>query len=355
MKDFLAQTYPDIVFEDNKTKVITDVKEEYLSLRHGVGVRDVSDSSFIILRGIESLDYLNRISTNFVKDLAVLHKTDTLFTNDKGRIIDKAAVVRITDYCFVLGGQGSSSRLKSWLERYIINENIIVEDMTGKYAIAELIGPQVESYMNLVFGDVLESINNELVIISEINETKIYIAKFTGYNGSPKYWIFGDAAHSSEIAQYLLEQKSFFDFNFVGEDAFNMYRIEQGAPVYPEEFKDMFTPIELKIMEPVNLTKGRFIGQEAISRSDTFHKTRRELTGVSFENKCALELPSRIFKENGEDAGMLTSCVFSHSLSKQIGLAVIDKKVISEPVPLVVRDAEKNNHSIVITQLPFRK
>lgn len=355
MKDFLAQNYPDIVFEDTKTKVITDVKEEYLSLRHGIGVRDVSDSSFIILRGIDSFDYLDRISTNSIKNLAVLHKADTLFTNDKGRIIDKAAIVRITDYCFVLGGQGSSSRLKSWLERYIINENIKVEDMTGKYAILELVGPQLESYMNLVFGEVLESINDELVIISEINEAKIYIAKFAGYNGSPKYWIFGDAVYSSVIAQYLLDQKSFFDFNFVGEEAFNIYRVEQGAPVYPEEFKDMFTPIELKIMEPVNLTKERFIGQEAISRSDTFHKTRRELTGVILENKYTPELPARIFKENGEDVGMLTSCVFSHSLSKQIGLAVIDKKVISEPVTLVVRDTEKNNHSLTITSLPFRK
>ena len=355
MKDFLAQNFPDIVLEENNIKVITDVKEEYLSLRHGIGVRDVSDSSFIILRGIESFDYLNRISTNSMKEIAVLHKTDTFFTNDKGRIIDKAAVIRITDYCFVMGGRGSSSRLKSWLERYIINENIIVEDMTGKYVILELIGPQAESYMNLAFGEVLESIDEKLVIISEIEEQKIYIAKFKGYNNTPKYWIFGDAAHASVFAQYLLDQKSFFDFNFVGEDAFNTYRVEQGAPVYPQEFKDMFTPLQLNVMDIVNLTKGRFIGQEAISRSDTFHKTKRELTGVNFENKCTIELPARVFDENNEDMGTLTSIAFSHSLARQIGMAVIDKKILAEPKHLFVRDTEKNNQLITITNLPFRK
>ncbi len=355
MKEFLAENYPDFVLEENNIKVITDVKEEYLSLRHGVAVRDISDSTFLILRGIDSFDYLNRISTGNIKELAVLHKTDTLFTNDKGRIIDKAAVVRITDYCFVLGGRGSSSRLKSWLERYITSENIAIEDMTGKYAIFELIGPQTESYMNLAFGEVLESLNEDLVIISEINEIKIYIAKFKGYNGNPKYWVFGDIAGAEVIARFLLEQKSFYDFNFVGEDAFNVYRIELGASIYPFEFKDMFTPLELKVMENVNLAKGKFLGQDRISKSETFNRTKREFTGVNFENKCECELPARIFDENNKDAGTLTSCAYSFSLTKQIGLAVIDKQVLAEPKPLFIRDTENNNQPLIITSLPFRK
>lgn len=355
MKDFLAETFPDIVFEDNNAKVITDLKEEYLSLRHGIGVRDISDSTFLILRGIDSLDYLNRITTNSIKDLAVLHKKTTLFTNDKGRIIDKAAVIRITDYCFVIAGRGSSSRLKSWIERYIINENIKVEDMTGKYAVIELAGPQVESYMNLVFGDVLESINEQLVIISEINEKKIYIAKFKGFNGTPRYIIFSDITNGSDIAHYLLEQKSFYDFNFVGEDAFNIYRVEQGVPIYPQEFKDMFSPLELNVMEHVNLAKGNFIGQEIISRSETFNKTKREFTGVNFDNKCTVEMPARIFNENNEDAGTLTSMAFSFSLAKQIGLAVFNKKAVTESKQFFVRDIENINQQITITSLPFRK
>jgi folate-binding protein YgfZ len=355
MKDFLAQNYPDIVFEDNNAKVITDSKEEYLSLRHGVGVRDITDSSFIILRGIDSFDYLSRISTNSVKELAVLHKATVLFTNNKGRVIDKAAVVRITDYCFILGGRGSSSRLKSWLERYIINENIKVEDMTGKYSIFELAGPQVESYMNLVFGDVLESIDESLVIISEINEVKIYIAKFKESNGFIKYWIFGDSNFASVIAQYLLDQKSFFDFNFVGEEAYNVYRVEQGIPVYPNEFKDMFSPHELKLMDHVNLQKGRFIGQDIIAKSDTYNTTQRELTGVSFESKCDIELPAPLYDENNEVAGMLTSTAYSPSLLKQIGLAVIKKKTSAELKQLTVKDKENNMHSLTTTSLPFRK
>lgn len=355
MKDFLVQNYPDLILEDNKVKVITDLKEEYLSLRHGVGVRDISDSSFIILRGIDSFDYLSRISTNSVKELAVLHKATTLFTNNKGKIIDKASIVRITDYCFILGGRGSSSRLKSWLERYIINENIKVEDMTGKYSIFELAGPQVESYMNLVFGDVLESIDESLVIISEINEVKIYIAKFKELNGAIKYWIFGDVNFASVIAQYLLDQKSFFDFNFIGEEAYNIYRIEQGIPVYPEEFKDMFTPHELKLMEHVNLQKGSFIGQEIIAKSDAYNTTLRELTGVSFESKCDVELPAPLYDENNQFAGMLTSSVFSISLLKQIGLAVIDKKILTEPKRLTVKDKESVIQFVTTTNLPFRK
>ncbi len=355
MKDYLAQNYPDLVLDNTSIKVISDVKEEYYSLRHGVGVRDISDSTFLILRGIDSFDYLNRLTTNQVKNLAVLHKASTLFTNDKGRIIDKAAVIRITDYCFVIAGRGSSSRLKSWIERYVINENIAVEDMTGKYAVLELAGPQADSYMNLVFGDVLESINEELVIISEINEKKIYIAKFKGYNGSPKYLIFGDAAHGNEIASYLFEQKSFFDFNFVGEEAFNIYRVEQGVPIYPQEFKDMFTPLELNVMGAVDLTKGNFIGLDRITRTETFNKTRREFTGVNIENKFETELPAKIFDENNEEAGSLTSMAYSISLSRSIGLAVVNKKIIAEPKQLFVRDNENKIQPLTLTSLPFRK
>ena len=355
MKEFLAQNFPEVVFENTNAKVITDVKEEYLSLRHGVGIRDISDSTFIIMRGIDSLDYLDRITTNSIKELPVLHKVSTLFTNDKGRIIDNAAIVRITDYFFVIGGQGSSSRLKSWIERYIINENIIVEDMTGKYAIFEVLGPQAESYMNLVFGETLESLSEELVIIAEINELKIYIAKFKGYNGTPKYWIFGDYVHASIFAQFLFEQKSFFDFNFIGEEAFNNFRVELAVPIYPNEFKDMFSPYDLKIMELVNLSKVRFLGQEIISRAVTLKKFNREFTGVNFENKCDVELPAILFNEHNLESGTLTSMAYSHSLAKQIGLVVVNRKASPEGKQFTVIDKENNRQNIILTSIPFRK
>ena len=108
-------------------------------------------------------------------------------------------------------------------------------------------------------------------------------------------------------------------------------------------------------MELVNLSKVRFLGQEIISRAVTLKKFNREFTGVNFENKCDVELPAILFNEHNLESGTLTSMAYSHSLAKQIGLVVVNRKASPEGKQFTVIDKENNRQNIILTSIPFRK
>ena len=73
-------------------------ENEIKSLYEGVGLRDISHYGIIELKGKDVLDYLHRIGTNASKDLPKEGITQTILTNEKGRIIDKGTLINFEDY-----------------------------------------------------------------------------------------------------------------------------------------------------------------------------------------------------------------------------------------------------------------
>lgn len=53
----------------------------------------------------------------------------------------------------------------------------------------------------------------------------------------------------------MIENKGPFDFNLIGEDAYNAFRIENGIPTDPNELNDNFNPHEAKLIDLVDFKK----------------------------------------------------------------------------------------------------
>jgi glycine cleavage system aminomethyltransferase T len=190
LTEYLQNKFPNSVLsETGKFERYTNVDEEYNALRYGVGIRDLSDSTNLKISGNDSLDFLHRISTNCVKDINEYEVVKTLFTNDKGRIIDRVSMLRLSNYCLLIGSYNEENKLQRWLDRYVIMEDIIIENLTGRYLILELSGKQVDSYLTLICGKSIEDLEYDKIILEHLEDTTFYLFKTKCINGENKYWI----------------------------------------------------------------------------------------------------------------------------------------------------------------------
>ncbi len=301
----------------------SSIKTEINSVKYGVGIYSRSESAVLHLKGKDVLEFLQRISTNDVSKLEPYHYVPTLFTNEKGRLIDRTVLVRLEDDYFLVGGKKNDAILYRWLNKYIISEDVRSENKTGQYLILDVIGPQAESYLTLICGRDVDDLDNNKLHQIEIDNTSSYLLKKTAASGENLYWIISEVGNAEELFDYLLSHKSVFDLSMVGEKAFDYYRVINRVPKYPNEINDNYNPHEAGLLNEVCFSKGCYIGQEIVARLDTYDKVQKNLRKVRIDGISNFDTPIELYNDNSELVAILTTLVKAEENNHFEGLAFI--------------------------------
>ena len=332
-KSEFLELYNDIGFQliidekTNKVKQFSSLNEELQAFHTGAAVMDISASTLLSVKGKEALDFVHRISTNSVKDVLVNGTVRTTFTNEKGRILDSVLLIRLQESLTLIGGEYSEEILSFWLNKYIIMDDVSVESLYQKEFAFEIMGPQADSLMILLFGETAK-ITEEFRVYTVLLDA--HAIKFTVQkerNGKKKYVVFGPLIAGRELVRQLKYSSTLFDVRFIGSDALELYRIEEGIP-RERELNDRFNPLESKLSEEVNFKKGCYIGQEIIARLDTYGKIKKELCGFILEATLNPDTYYKITDEDNQEVGVLTSSLFSDDRQKTIALGYLGKQII---------------------------
>ncbi|MCH8169568.1 MAG: aminomethyl transferase family protein [Bacteroidetes bacterium] len=342
------------VDETQSIKNFTATSEELNSLFNGVALRYLSGKSIFELKGKDTLDFLNRIATNSLKNLQKGQLQRTFFTTEKGRIIDLATVANFEDYNLLICNKENKDKIYSWISRYIIADDVTIKDIQNKYSLLELVGPQSNSFITLLTGsEISEMEANQLKVINT-EGMMFFVLKLFDLNGEIKYWLISDQETGKKLIKYIVENKGPFNFNLIGEDAYNLYRIEKGYPAAPEELNDRYNPHELGLINLVDFNKGCYIGQEVIARLDTYQKVQRHLKGVEINSKINVDLPLLLSDKDSNEAGEITSLSYCVNDKKSFGLAFIRKAYIENKTELSVKLNDGQILNVLITKLPMK-
>ena len=345
------------VDQTNGKKVIkyfSSPETEINSLNNGVGLIDLSANGILELRGKDVLDFLNRITTNSIKDLPKEGIGKTIFTTEKGRIIDTAAILNFDDYQILVCSCANKLKIKNWIEKYIISDDVKVVDALGKYILFQLVGPQADSFITLICGNYVNNIQTDKFKVISCDGMMFFTAKFIDTKGNPLYWVLADIPNGQQLISYLNSTIGPFDFNFIGEEAWNSYRIEQGIPLAPFEINDQYNPHEVNLLNSVSFTKGCYIGQEVIARLDTYDKVQKQLTGIVFPEPMENNGQILLYNDALLEVGYVTSTAWSYKFKKQIGLGVVRKAFLGDGVQLIAKNAVKSM-KVTLQTLPFKK
>ncbi len=348
--EYLKELSINIDEEKNMIKKFTSLNEEINSLFNGVALRFLSNKYIYELKGKDTLDFLNRIATNSLNNLQKGQLQRTFFTTEKGRIIDLTLLLNFEDYNLLVCNKYNKDKIFSWISRYIIADDVKINDTQNKYSLLELTGPQANSFITLITGNGISEMDGNQFKVIHTEGMMFFVLKLFELNGDIKYWLLSDHENGKKLVDYITENKGVFDFNFVGEDAYNLYRIEKGFPSTPEELNDKNNPLEVGLIDFVDFKKGCYIGQEVIARLDTYHKVKRHLKCVVISSEINIELPVLLSDKDGNEAGELTSLSYCENDNKSFGLAFI-KKAFEDSKKLFIKLNNGQNIDVDINNL----
>ena len=310
-------------------------------------------NDYLIFRGSERLDLINRLSTNKVDKLISGNGIKTILTNDKGRIIDLITLYVFDDFIFSSCSFGNSKNVEAHLDKYIIMDDFKHEDMTGTHETILFFGDKSDKFAEQVFSfDLSKSGNNDFRILKN-NGFDIMVSRnddaFQGFKAI--YPV--EAKDYFENNYFIAEIRAKYELHIVNDNNFNTMRIEHGIPVFDNELNENTNPLECGLNKYVSFTKGCYIGQEVIARQDSYDKISKHLVGIKFDYKFNLDslLNNHPLIHDNKECGNITSYTQSDRFGK-IGLGFVRTQFLDINSNYSIR-LNDTLYNCSINELPF--
>ncbi|MCH6559722.1 hypothetical protein IH799_05125, partial [candidate division KSB1 bacterium] len=167
-------------------KFYTSVEEEYPAAKKSVVLMDRSYFEQIRIFGNDHVDLLHRLSTNEVRTLKPGEGQINIFTNEKGRIVDRVSLFKFEEEMRLLISAGNAKKIDDWIEKYVFIEDVKTEILSNT-GVLSVFGPKSSKFLsnlfNAKFDDLLECHFKEI----DWNNYAVQIARtdelgFSGFN-----------------------------------------------------------------------------------------------------------------------------------------------------------------------------
>jgi folate-binding protein YgfZ len=298
---------------------------------------DLSDRAKYRATGKDSGRFLNGQLTNNILSLQPGSAICACALTAKGKLSADLFVAATEESHYLDAESVLRESLAARLEKYIIADDVTLEDVTDEFGLYHLIDPE-SADAGLQTPASLE--------ISE--ETQTFLIRSNRY-GFPGIDLWFPAGQAAQVQEQL--KQSPVDF----EAAENL-RIEQGIARWGNELSEDVIPNEAGLdKRAINYTKGCYLGQEVISRIKSLGHVNRHLCGLLPGAGAELEVRDKLFsdEESKKEIGFITSIGRSQSLDRTIALGYVRRGFDVPGSVLQVR----RNHTLIglieVRSLPF--
>src|SRR6185437_14620366 len=122
-----------------------DVAREYEFARESVGLLDKNYRAVISFTGQDRARYLNAMLTNNIRDLAPGHGNISLLLSPQGRIMAEVETLALADRLLVISHAMIRQRLIETFDKFIIMDDVTLEDLTDRTGTLALEGPKTSA------------------------------------------------------------------------------------------------------------------------------------------------------------------------------------------------------------------
>jgi folate-binding protein YgfZ len=259
---------------------------------------DLSGRAKFRITGTDRLRFLNGQITNDLRKASETSAIEACILNAKGKTDGHIYISASGDSFLVDAAVDLRETLKVRLERYVIADDVQIEDVTDQFSLFHVLSQQSPA---------LE--HGRLVSVRRFAE--------------PGWDIWGDAAQQHVSLQELSSRWAPCD-----SDAVEVMRIEQGIPRWSRELTNDIIPIEANLEQrAIDYQKGCYIGQEVISRIKMSGQTNKRLCGLISLDDLPLQPGMKLAAPSapGKEVGWITSATRSKQLGKEIALGYVKR------------------------------
>lgn len=333
----------------------SSIKEEHEAVRTRAGLFDVSHMGEIAVKGVNSLNYLQKMMTNDVSKLKSGAAQYTAMCYENGGTIDDLLIYKLAedDYLLVVNASNAEKDYQ-WLHDHL-EEGVTLENLSEQMALLALQGPRAcEVLQTLVDETVkLDEVGNFKFLQDVLISGKQVLLSRTGYTGEDGFEIYCDHQDVVHLWHRILEAGQAYGVLPCGLGARDTLRFEAGLALYGQELSPEISPLEAGIGFAVKLNKeADFFGKEALKEQKE-NGVPRKLVGIEMIDRGIPRHGYAVYAED-EKIGEVTTGTQSPTLKKNIGLALIRSNAgtIDSEVDIEIR-GKKVKAKVIAT--PFYK
>ena len=282
---------------------------------------DLSARVKLRVSGKDRLRFLNGQLSNDVRKASDSAGIEACVLNAKGKMEAHLFIHKEDDSFLVDADPALQAQLQPRLERFIIADDVQIEDITQELSIFHVIGglPQLAAAVRVVSAD--------------------------------RFGIDGHDLWSNSREHDSIKAELAKDFEFWSDDRVEVFRIEQGVSRWGRELTNDIIPVEANLEDRcIDYGKGCYIGQETISRMKISGQRNKQLRGLVSLKRVPLRCEMRLF-ERGKDVGFITSA--TRSGEREIALGYVKRGFNSSGTKLEAQAAEHAPVAVEVVDLPF--
>jgi len=296
-------------------------------LRESAAWLDLSARGKIRVTGEDRARLLHAMTTQDVQALTPGRGCYAFFLNAQGRILGDANIFCREDSFLLDTEPETRQKLYDHIDRYIIADDVTLEDVTGEMATIAIEGPQSAAVLERLGAPVPDTDYATRSwsgsIVARVSST-----------GAGGYSIFLLPIKKAELIG-ALAAAGLAEGN--PNDA-RMVRIEHGKPRYGEEITERYLVQETSQLNAVSFSKGCYLGQEIVERVRSRAQIHRVLRRLVIEATEPPPAGTRL-KSGDADSAEIASAVFSPALGKVAALAYVRTQFAESGTEMRLGDA----------------
>ncbi|MDD3743849.1 MAG: glycine cleavage system aminomethyltransferase GcvT, partial [Lentimicrobiaceae bacterium] len=327
---------------------------EHETVRHSVGVFDVSHMGEFWVKGPKATELLQWVTSNDVSKLTDGKIQYSYFPNHKGGIVDDFLVYRIDAETYMLVvNAGNIDKDWAWINQ----ENKVGAELynaSGEISQLAIQGPLALKAMQKLTDESITDMEYYTFKKLTFAGVKDVIFSITGYTGSGGCEIYFANEDAPVIWKAVFEAGKEFGIKPIGLGARDTLRLEMGFCLYGNDIDETTSPIAAGLGWITKFTDEKeFINKAALLQQKQ-EGVARKLVGFEMIDRGIPRQHYAIMNEEREQIGEVTSGTQAPSLKKAIGMGYVDKAYTKPGTPIFINIRDKHLKAEVV-KLPFYK
>ena len=294
--------------------------EEHRRVRTTVGIFDLTHMGEFEISGPESLDFLQKMTTNDVKRLEVMQIQYTTMCYEDGGIVDDFLVYRLQDKYMLVVNAANIEKDFAHLQNHLPDEAVELKNISHETALLAIQGPEAEKVLRKMADYDLSTLQFYWSAYAEVCGERILFSR-TGYTGEDGFELYLPNELAPKFWEKAMEAGREFGVEPIGLGARDSLRLEMKYALYGNDIDRTTTPLEAGLGWIVKLDSDDFFGKEALLKQKR-EGISRKLVAFQLKERGIPRQHCRILRD-GKQIGEVTSGMFSPSLEIGIGLGYV--------------------------------
>ena len=334
------------------------INAEVSNVRNNVGLVDVSTLGGLEVRGPDAGEFLNRFYTfGFVKQ-PVGRARYALLTNEAGVVIDDGVACRFGDnHYYVTATTGGVDHvyqnMLKWNAQWRLDVDIA--NVTSAYCGVNIAGPNARRVLEKVCTNIdLSSVAFPYMGVRSGSVDGIPARLIrVGFVGELGYEIHVPQQYGEALWDALMKAGNDHAIRPFGIEAQRVLRLEKGHIIIGQDTDAMSNPNEVQMSWAVSRKKPFFVGGRTLSELEKKPSLRGLVGFVVNDTDSPIPQESHLILDGDQMTGRVTSCSYSPTLEKVIGLAYVSPSSSANGSAIVIKSSNGVLVGATVVGLPF--